>query len=323
MYYIFILIVQIEISGDFMNDRKLHVVNMAHQLFIEKGFQATSIQDILDYSGISKGTFYNYFSSKSELLIAIYKTIYKKLEKDRNDLLIGQNPSSVEIFIKQVELQMISNRKNKLLALYEEVLASNDADLKQYIQRARLNSLRWYYNRFIDIFGEVKKPFLLDCAIMFQGIIQYNIQYNRLANESGEKVSSVVRYSVARIVKLVDEVAESGEQLIEPKTLEKWVPGCQKNNHEILTQLVKLALTIRASITKSIKDLDEQNKYNELLDFIQEEIIHTRSPRKFLIQSALLSLMQNPASLWKKELRQLNELIEAFYNSMESEDTNP
>ena len=59
MYYIFILIVQIEISGDFMNDRKLHVVNMAHQLFIEKGFQATSIQDILDYSGISKGTFYN------------------------------------------------------------------------------------------------------------------------------------------------------------------------------------------------------------------------------------------------------------------------
>ncbi|MFB5197306.1 TetR/AcrR family transcriptional regulator [Neobacillus sp. KR4-4] len=306
-----------------MNDRKLHVVNMAHQLFIEKGFQATSIQDILDYSGISKGTFYNYFSSKSELLIAIYKTIYKKLEKDRNDLLIGQNPSSIEIFIKQVELQMISNRKNKLLALYEEVLASNDADLKQYIKRARLNSLRWYYNRFIDIFGEDKKPFLLDCAIMFQGIIQYNIQYNRLAHESGEKVSSVVRYCVARMVKMVDEVAESGDQLIEPKTLEKWVPDCPKNNHEILTQLTKLALTIRASITKSIKDLSEQNKYHELLDFIQEEIIHTRSPRKFLIQSALLSLKQNPASLWKKELEQLNELIEAFYSSSESEDINP
>jgi|GEM_PF-139408 len=323
MYYIFILLVQIEISGDFMNDRKLHVVNMAHQLFIEKGFQATSIQDILDYSGISKGTFYNYFSSKSELLIAIYKTIYKKLEKDRNDLLIGQNPSSIEIFIKQVELQMISNRKNKLLALYEEVLASNDADLKQYIQRARLNSLRWYYNRFIDIFGEDKKPFLLDCAIMFQGIIQYNIQYNRMAHESGEKVSSVVRYCVARMVKMVDEVAESGEQLIEPKTLEKWVPGCQQNNHEILTQLVKVALTLRALITKNIQDVEEQNKYNELLDFIQEEIIHTRSPRKFLIESALTSLKQNPASLWKKELGQLDELIEAFYSSMEAEDTNP
>ena len=64
-----------------MNDRKQHVVNKAHQLFIDKGFQATSIQDILDYSGISKGTFYNYFSSKNELLIAIFKTIFKKLEQ--------------------------------------------------------------------------------------------------------------------------------------------------------------------------------------------------------------------------------------------------
>ncbi|MBV7507757.1 TetR/AcrR family transcriptional regulator [Bacillus sp. sid0103] len=306
-----------------MNDRKLHVVNMAHQLFIDKGFQATSIQDILDYSGISKGTFYNYFSSKSELLIAIYKTIYKKLEKDRNDLLIGQNPSSIEIFIKQVEMQMISNRKNKLIALYEEVLSSNDADLKQFVQRSRLNALRWYFNRFIDIFGEGKKPFLLDCAIMFQGILQHNVQYNRMAHESGEKISSVVRYSVARIVKMVDEVSESGEQLIEPKTLEKWVPGCEINNQEIITQLMKITVTLRSSITKSIQEVEEQNKYNELLDFIQEEIIHTRSPRKYLIQSALLSLKQNPATLWKKELGQLNELIESFYSLTESIDTTP
>ncbi|MFP5112030.1 TetR/AcrR family transcriptional regulator [Bacillaceae bacterium C204] len=306
-----------------MNDRKQHVVNMAHQLFIEKGFQATSIQDILDYSGISKGTFYNYFSSKSELLIAIYKTIYKKLEKERNDLLIGQKPSSIEIFIKQVEMQMITNRKYKLIALYEEVLSSNDADLKQFVQRSRLNSLRWYYNRFIDIFGEEKKPFLLDCAIMFQGILQHNVQYNRMAHESGEKVSSVVRYSVARLVKIVDEVSESGDQLIEPKTLEKWVPGCQKNNLEIITQLMKIAATMKASIMKSIQVVEEQSKYNELLDFIQEEIIHTRSPRKFLIQSALLSLKENPEPVWKKELEQLNELIEAFYNLSEEDDTNP
>ena len=46
-----------------MNDRKQHVVHMAHQLFINKGVQSTSVQDIFEYSGISKGTFYNYFSS--------------------------------------------------------------------------------------------------------------------------------------------------------------------------------------------------------------------------------------------------------------------
>ena len=46
-----------------MNVRKQDVVNMAHQLFINNGVQSTSVQDIFEYSGISKGTFYHYFSS--------------------------------------------------------------------------------------------------------------------------------------------------------------------------------------------------------------------------------------------------------------------
>ena len=54
-----------------MNDRKQQVLLTAQQLFVEKGFSATSVQDILDEAKISKGTFYNYFSSKNECLIAI------------------------------------------------------------------------------------------------------------------------------------------------------------------------------------------------------------------------------------------------------------
>lgn len=300
-----------------MNERKQHVINKAHQLFIEKGFQATSIQDILDFSGISKGTFYKYFSSKSELLIAIYKTIFKKLEKDRNDLLIGKNPSDIEIFIKQIELQMISNRKNKLIALYEEVLATNDADLKQYIRVARLRSLRWMFGRFIDIFGEKNKPYLLDCAIMFQGLLQNNLQYNRMATDSHEKISLVVRYSVNRLVNMVTEVAEAGEQIHEPELLQKWLPGRHKNNHDLMDQIFKIVGPMRNSIVKYFTDKNDQEKYHELLDFIQEEIMHTRAPRKFLIESAIQTLKNNPALIWNKELDQLKQIITVFFQQLE------
>jgi AcrR family transcriptional regulator len=305
------------IIGDKMNDRKQHVINKAHQLFIEKGFQATSIQDILDFSGISKGTFYKYFSSKSELLIAIYKATFKKLQKDRDALLIGKSPSDIEVFIKQLEMQMISNRKNKLIALYEEVMSTNDADLKQYIRIARLRSLRWMFSRFIDIFGEKNKPYLLDCAIMFQGLLQHNLQYNRLATDSNEKISHVVKFSVNRLVKMVDEVAEAEEQLHHPELLEKWLPGLQKNNHELIVQFYKSVSPMRNCITKHFQDKNEQEKYNELLDFIQEEIMHTRAPRKFLIESALQTLQNNPADIWKKELLQLNQIITAFFLQLE------
>ena len=89
-----------------MYERKQQVIQNAHQLFIEKGYQATSIQDILDRSGISKGTFYNYFSSKSELLKAVFISVNKDFEKERNELLIGENLADFEIFIKQIELRM-------------------------------------------------------------------------------------------------------------------------------------------------------------------------------------------------------------------------
>lgn len=307
-------------KGDFMKDRKQHVINMALQLFIDKGYQATSIQDILDFSGISKGTFYNYFSSKSELLIAIYKSIYNHLEKQRNELLIGQDPSNIEIFKKQLELQMITNKKYKLITLYEEVLATNDVDLKQFIQRSRIRALRWLYSRFIDIFGEDKKPYLLDCAIMFTGILQHNLQYNRRAHNSGEKISQVVRYSVERLVNLVNEVADAGEQLLEPMLLEKWLPDCQTNNQTVIREMLKITALLRNSFTKHLQNETNQEKYLELLDFIQEEIIHTRLPRKFLIQSALATLKNNPETQWQKELHQLEQLIETYLKELDKKE---
>lgn len=294
-----------------MYNRKQNVIHSAHQLFIEKGFQATSIQDILDYSGISKGTFYNYFSSKNELLIAIYKTIHKKLEKDKNDLLIGRNPSDIEVFIKQIELQMLTNRKHKLIALFEEVMASNDEDLKQFIQRSRLSNLHWYYKRFVELFGEDKRPYMLDCAIMFQGILQTNVSYNRMAYESGEKVSQVVRYSVSRLVKMVEDVVQSDDQLLPPELLERWLPGCQKNEHGFKTQLLQHSVTLRKTIGKHIANEADQAKYIELLDFVIDELLHSTVPRKYIIESALLTMKTN--TYLEKDLRQFEQLVNDFF----------
>ncbi|MDQ0201397.1 TetR/AcrR family transcriptional regulator [Neobacillus ginsengisoli] len=296
-----------------MNDRKQHVIGMAHQLFIEKGFQATSIQDILEYSGISKGTFYNYFSSKNELLKAIFKTIFKKMDKERDELLIGKDKSDIEIFIKQMELQMKSNKKNNLFTLFEEVLFSNDEDLKEFIKRGHLMMLHWLYNRFIDIFGESKKPYLLDCAIMFMGILHQNLHFKLMANGSGAKIHKVVRYSVDRIVKIVDEVAESGDQLIEQEFLETWLPDCEKNNKGFQKKLFHTVLSLKKTLTND----EEQIKYIELLDFISEELQNSRTPRKFLINSALFSLKANQADLWKKELQLLEEIISSYFNQLE------
>ena len=47
---------------------KSRIVSAAWQLFYEKGYNGTTVDDIIGLSGTSKGSFYYYFSTKDELL---------------------------------------------------------------------------------------------------------------------------------------------------------------------------------------------------------------------------------------------------------------
>ncbi|MBM6616578.1 TetR/AcrR family transcriptional regulator [Bacillus suaedaesalsae] len=293
-----------------MNDRKQHVLKKAHQLFTEKGFQATSIQDILEYSGISKGTFYNYFSSKNELLIAIFTSIYKKLEEDRNALLVGQDPSDITIFVKQVNLQMQTNRKNNLITLFEEVSFLNDVELKQAIKKAQLKYLLWIYNRFIELFGADKKPYLLDCAVMFTGILHHNIRYFSLAYESHSNIEQVVQYSVNRIKNIVSEVSHSKEQLLSPDLIESWMPMKKGQRHAFKQQVHKTVFTLK-------EELQQHEKYIQLIEFIQEELIESKHPRKFLLESTLATLKQETSLPDNNNLLELEQHIVHYFKHKE------
>ena len=50
------------------------IVNASLKLFLEKGYQATTIQEIIDAANCSKGGFYHHFVSKEDLLYLIHDT---------------------------------------------------------------------------------------------------------------------------------------------------------------------------------------------------------------------------------------------------------
>lgn len=52
-------------------ESKNRIVETAEKLFAEKGFEETSVQDILDELKLSKGGFYHYFATKMELLTEV------------------------------------------------------------------------------------------------------------------------------------------------------------------------------------------------------------------------------------------------------------
>ena len=53
-------------------EKRLEMLAVAERLFCVKGYDATSIQDILDVLHVSKGGFYHYFASKEALLESLF-----------------------------------------------------------------------------------------------------------------------------------------------------------------------------------------------------------------------------------------------------------
>ena len=51
--------------------RKQELLKIAHRMFIEKGYENTSIDEIIAEAGIAKGTYYYYFESKEATLEAV------------------------------------------------------------------------------------------------------------------------------------------------------------------------------------------------------------------------------------------------------------
>ncbi len=56
-------------------ERRSEIVATACQLFLSKGYDRTTMQDVMRHLGIAKGTIYHYFSSKEELLEAVIDSV--------------------------------------------------------------------------------------------------------------------------------------------------------------------------------------------------------------------------------------------------------
>ncbi len=59
-------------------NRKEELLEIAYKLFITKGYDNTSVDEIISEANIAKGTYYYYFTSKEEMLDQVINNIIEK-----------------------------------------------------------------------------------------------------------------------------------------------------------------------------------------------------------------------------------------------------
>ena len=197
-----------------MNLRKRQVLDTALQLFTEKGFHNTSIQDILGKAMISKGTFYNYFSSKTECFMAILEQVRYEASLRRHELLDGNDPADENVLIEQIIVLMQLNKEQNLVSVFEGIFQSNDIELRDALMRNRLLEVEWLSNRLIDVFGEEARPYTLELSIVFFGIVQHLSMAFRAFYSSTTDVKKIVSIAFRNVKVILPEMIRTNDILL-------------------------------------------------------------------------------------------------------------
>ena len=88
-----------------MANKKEFILDIAEKMFVEQGFDQTSIAQILDATQIAKGTLYYYFTSKEEIMDAIIERW------------IERSFEQVRIWVEQKQLPILERLMGALASL--------------------------------------------------------------------------------------------------------------------------------------------------------------------------------------------------------------
>lgn len=76
--------------------RRNEILDVARKLVYTKGYEQTSIQDILDALKISKGAFYHYFDSKQSLLDGLVERVFDETDQLLRPIMEAKDLSAIE-----------------------------------------------------------------------------------------------------------------------------------------------------------------------------------------------------------------------------------
>lgn len=94
---------------------KTKIVSAAWELFYRQGYDDTTVDDIVELSGTSKGSFYHYFESKDALLSSLSYLFDDKYEELRENISDDMNSFDILLYLNRELFDLIENRIDQTL----------------------------------------------------------------------------------------------------------------------------------------------------------------------------------------------------------------
>ncbi|MBW4838874.1 MAG: TetR/AcrR family transcriptional regulator [Paenibacillaceae bacterium] len=276
-------------------DKKKLILRAAMQLFAAKGSSATSMQEIAEACGMSKGSLYLHFKSKEELERSLFEYCYQMLLDHLTQVELQQGLTPKEKLRRQlvVMLELVLELREFLIMQFQD-WHKNGTPYKEpaAVQAHNAKLLRHGKNKLEAVYGPRIEPYTGDLLTIAYGMVGI---YVRLLFEPHVSVSP--ERMADHLMDLLDLAAQHQLNirpvpLISEETLRLMSEGAPGSldlqQHPLLT--IK---GLRDTLGDTISDPDRQQEALETLQILEHEILELR-PRRAIIKGMLANLAAMP-----------------------------
>ncbi|MCC3359385.1 TetR/AcrR family transcriptional regulator [Bacillus sp. REN16] len=166
-----------KVSKEHLKQRRAKILEAATQVFIEHGYERTTMKDVMDAANVSRGGLYQYFSNKEDLYEAILKENLSRKVHETKELLDEKNDSYWDLLLLRMfgENREPDDKMDPLAPINLEffITGKNDKRRREY----GTERYRYGVNLFADIIragqesGEFSKKY--DGDIIARSIVTF------------------------------------------------------------------------------------------------------------------------------------------------------
>lgn len=133
-------------------ERKKELIDCAETLFLRKGYEATTVADILAQTGLSKGAFYHHFESKEDLLDALTERVGAAIIAAAQDILQDDSLDALTRLNRFLARsgQFKRETASELNAVFSAVFQPENAVLYQRMMKAGIRAVMPVLTRIVE-----------------------------------------------------------------------------------------------------------------------------------------------------------------------------
>ncbi len=157
-------------------EKQKKVIDAAKQEFARVPIEEVSIKNIVEQAGIARGSFYQYFESKEDLLIYILRENVENISQKLKEEIIESKGNLFDIYVNLYDLAIenfVENDEQKLFKQIFENIRTSDENIFQIVRKSKPKKIHEYYE-LIDTTNlkiENNEDLELICEIL-NGVVQ-------------------------------------------------------------------------------------------------------------------------------------------------------